>query len=65
MSAVLIIGGSRGIGLETVKLALRAEFRVQLTIKNPLIEDLMLWSHCRCDVVRVEVLCSDYPGAEN
>ena len=23
----------------------RAEFRVQLTIKNPLIEDLMLWSH--------------------
>ena len=38
---------------------------MKLTIKNPLIEELMLWSHRRCDVVRVEVLCSHYPGAEN
>jgi hypothetical protein len=26
---------------------------------------LMLWSHRRRDVVRAEVLCSHYPGAEN
>jgi hypothetical protein len=43
----------------------RLDFRVQLRIKNPLIEELMLWSHRRCDVVRAKVLRSHYPGAEN
>jgi len=39
--------------------------RVKLSIKNALIKELMLWSHSRRDVVRAEVLCCHYPGAEN
>jgi hypothetical protein len=38
---------------------------VKFTIKSPLIEHLMLRPHRRCDVIRVEVLCRNYPGAEN
>ena len=40
------------------------DFRVELSIKNALVKELMLSSHHRRDVVRVEVLCSHYPGAE-
>ncbi|MGA8698556.1 MAG: hypothetical protein WB689_32930, partial [Xanthobacteraceae bacterium] len=38
---------------------------MQFTIKSPLIEHLMLRPHRRRDVIRVEVLRSNYPGAEN
>ena len=66
---VQALGRSREIkGHETYRREMmrwQSQFRVQLTIKNPLIEELMLWSHRRCDVIRVEVLCSNYPGAEN
>ena len=34
MSAVLIIGGSRGIGLETVKLALKAGYSVRAMARS-------------------------------
>jgi hypothetical protein len=66
---VQALGRTRKIeGYETQRCELmrwQLQFRAKLTIKNPLIEELMLWSHRRCDVVGMEMLCSHYPGAEN
>ena len=41
------------------------DFRVELSIKNVLVKELMLWSHRRRDVIRAKVLCCHYPRAEN
>ena len=43
----------------------QSKLRMHFAIKSPPIEELVLRLHRRRNVIRVEVICSNYPGAEN
>ena len=45
--------------------AAAAEVQIALHNLEPAYKQLVLRSHRRRDVIRVEVLCGNYPGAEN